>query len=73
MKDLEKLQNLTLEGIRERIETHFRERMVPGDFEIKHYVWEEDGQKFSAWKIGNLMTGDGGYEMFLKALHKELK
>jgi hypothetical protein len=38
---------------------------------VKHYVWEEDGQRYSAWEIGKgIMTGDGGYEMFVKALEQ---
>lgn len=39
---------------------------------IKHYEWEEDGEKFSSWKIDTgdmiLNCGDNGMELFEKAL-----
>lgn len=40
----------------------------------KHYVWEEDGQRYSAWEIGKgLLTGDGGKELYDKAFHAAMK
>lgn len=42
---------------------------------IKHYQWEEDGKKYSSWKIdtGNMIIncGDAGMELFNKALIKQ--
>lgn len=33
---------------------------------------DEDGNKFSSWKIGDdLYTGDGGAEMFMELMKKE--
>ncbi len=56
------------------------EAMKELDFEFPvNYRWEdEDGNKYSSWKIGKgLYTGDGGMELFRKAIveqvNKELK
>lgn len=42
---------------------------------IKHYVWEEDGQKYSSWKIDTgssiINCGDTGMELFEKALKEQ--
>lgn len=44
---------------------------------IKHYVWEEDGRIYSAWKIKTgtitINTGNGGMELIRKAFQEEGK
>ena len=43
---------------------------------VKHYEWEEDGKKYSMWRIDTgsmvLNTGDGGMELFEKALKERM-
>jgi len=35
----------------------------------KHYVWEEDGVKYSCWELApGLSTGDKGFELYQKVL-----
>ncbi len=48
-----------------------KEAMKELDFEFPvNYKWEdEEGNKYSSWKIGKgLYTGDGGMELFRKAM-----
>lgn len=44
---------------------------------IKHYVWEENGKRYSSWKIdvGSSIVncGDGGMLLFEEALRREAK
>jgi hypothetical protein len=43
-------------------------------FPVNHKWVAEDGTKCSAWNMGNgIWTGDGGKEMFDKALEDNLK
>lgn len=54
------------------------ERMDRKDFpSIKHYVWEEDNKKYSAWKINTggitINTGDAGMKLIMKAFYEEGK
>ena len=73
IKNVQKLmEKVTLEDIRETLNGFWKENpKEPREPKITHYEWEEDGQKYSSWKIdtGNsiLNTGDGGMELFLKA------
>ncbi len=56
-----------------------RNKIVDLPLEWKHYEWEENGEKFSCWKLmaGNLFTiattGDGGKEAFDKLFQEELE
>lgn len=39
----------------------------------KHYVWEDENGQYSAWEIvPGMVTGDGGMELFSKALKEQL-
>lgn len=51
---------------------------------VKHYEWEEDGEKFSSWHFKttasregerslSIHTGDGGARLIYEAVQKELK
>lgn len=44
---------------------------------IKHYEWEEDGKKYSSWKIDTgsaiINCGDAGMEHLEKAVKKQIK
>lgn len=56
----------------EEIKTKLKEVFKDKDFYPKHYVWEEDGVKYSAWEISpGTMTGDGGMETYSKMLAEE--
>lgn len=58
----------------EEIEEHLKgyEKQFPF---ITHYQWEENGEKFSSWKIitgtNTIRTGDGGMKMIEEAFKKE--
>lgn len=55
---------------------HFQNYPVDTNFleYPKHYVWEEDGVRYSSWEISpGVFTGDNGKEMFNKAMEEELK
>ena len=43
---------------------------------VVHHTWEEDGQKYSSWTVDTgtniLRTGDGGIELFNKAMEKAI-
>ncbi len=42
---------------------------------VTHYEWEEDGKRYSSWRIdtGSSIAncGDGGMDLFLKALKEQ--
>jgi len=44
---------------------------------VKHYAWEEDGKRYSSWKIntGNITinTGDEGMKLLNEAFRKEFE
>ena len=68
---------LTKEEIEQEIRAYFNKESTLKAFEDampKHYVWQEDGTKCSAWEIKaggmSILTGDGGMEMYLKELKK---
>ena len=62
--------SITLELLEEAIKSYFKENPKKlDDFSPKHYTGtNEDGTKYSYWKIGNLITGDGGKELYDKTL-----
>lgn len=72
---------LTLEILTKDIEEFYNkkslEEKIPKLPSIKHCKWEEDGKKYSSWIIDTgksiLRTGDGGMELFIEALEKQLK
>lgn len=44
---------------------------------ITHYEWEEDGKKYSSWKINTgsytINTGDAGMKLFEEAMKKQFE
>lgn len=66
-----KNKNLSLEELEKAIKGYFRENPKVIDIFPKHFTGEnEDVTRYSYWKIGNLVTGDGGKEMFDKEFKK---
>lgn len=66
--------NLSLEELSEVIKGYFKENPNAQESSIfpKHFTGNnEDGTRYSYWKIGNLITGDGGKEMFDKAFKEK--
>lgn len=63
---------------REQIEKALKSVLTPKfaeklqDLTPKHYEWEEDGQKFSCWKIGTMTMGDGAYAEYCRIFKEEL-
>lgn len=60
-------------NIESKLEEEIRKLRLPS---IKHYEWEENGKKYSSWKIdtgsGILNCGDGGMKLFEEALKNKL-
>lgn len=62
--------DLTKDHIKKAINSYYKDfpeklaTTVPQHFEGVH----EDGTRYSYWKIGNIITGDAGKELFDKAI-----
>lgn len=58
--------------IEKEVNDTIKEIFTKKEFYPKHYVWVEDGVKYSAWEIApGTMTGDGGMEMLHKMIKEE--
>lgn len=70
--------NFTINLLRSVYEDLFYNKPITKTREpsIEHYEWEEDGQKYSSWKIDTgsavIWTGDAGKELFDKALKEQI-
>lgn len=66
-----KNKDLTLEDFQKHLGAVFADKKDKL-FLPKHHTWEEDGIQYSAWEISEgMFTGDGGWEMFNKAMQEE--
>lgn len=69
-------KDLSLEKLQKSIQGYFEENPEVQESSIfpKHFTGNnEDGTRYSYWKIGNIITGDGGKELFDKAFEKEIQ
>ena len=69
-----KNKDLYLEKLQKSIQGYFEENPEIEETTIfpEHFKGHnEDGSRYSYWKIGNIITGDGGKEMFDKALKEK--
>lgn len=64
------------EKVKLEIDEYFKNHPELQSF-MTNTKWEEDGQKFSSWKIKAgttcINTGDGGAELFLKTFQEQIE
>jgi len=70
-------KNITIKDIEETVNAFFKNNpnTKKSDIFMKNTKWiDEDGNKCSSWNIGGqLITEDGGAELFRKAMKDNLK
>lgn len=65
---------LTLESLTECLKDAFKTKVKEPWTGIQYYTgFLEDGTEYEYWVINGVMTGRGGYEMFLKEVRKQSK
>ena len=63
---------LTKEMLEQRVKEFFGKNKTWDSVFPVRYEWEEDGKKYSCWKIGDVYTGDGGKAMLDEAFKNAL-
>jgi hypothetical protein len=66
------MKELTLEVLEQAITEYQNKEGWKNNFHfpVHHTGTAEDGTRYSYWDFGGMITGDGGYELFVKEMQK---
>jgi hypothetical protein len=75
---LNQINSLTLDTLKETLSDYFygKEGEAKSEWKppVNHRWTDEEGNHFSSWDLGNgVRTGDGGAEIYFKALQEQAK